>query len=419
MVLFGQTISIKEYPNVRTDQSVLVEAGLKTYYAIPKPVKVRWSYYVSGAPELETVYGVTSLKERVTITGLMPNMPYVICGQLIYEDMGAEGDKQSVEVKTNTMTDCDMVLQETSPSVISVAVRGLPEFSYDVQIKFSYKPKGTPSWTVHGVHTIEAGSVGDVKHIFTGLRQNTEYAISAILFKVGGGHSSRFKELTLIATTDIYTQGIKAVPYIESWMTVPGAGVGYIKYGVDYHDTREYSIHLLKSTDGEEFTDMGELDPYASDKALISGDIGSKAYYKLAVYESGGMYNPSAVVEATFEAVPWTDRVAGEPIDLVADDIKRQAQAILAMHDYLVAVSTVTPTQAYACKVLRANLAEIFSGARVKGSKVSFPSLLGTAARSFLTGGEFSIGGKGQPITAAKFNAMAGYVLSALATLGG
>lgn len=318
----------------------------------------------------------------------------------------------------------------TSSSAIRMSLSGLPTLEYSTIAEIYGRKNSDPddSWVLATTSTIGAGEEINVAHLFTGLSAQTYYKFKAILYRVIGSgpymgeKGAKIKTWETLVTTLAYIPDtVDAKPFFEKVITVPHTGRIYMKAGMTEETPSGLSVHLFKSEDGETYWDI-ELDSdYAEIGTVMDGvsiveNIGDTLWYKVGLVDSQhNIYAFSDPVTVTLTDITWTDKVAGNVVDLTASEVYAMVDAMIKMCDYRTALGEGDTYGKRPLPFLKGNLNTITQGSPIKGGIASIIGALYPMAKFYAQGlMRPAVDLSGEPIGVAHLNEVASLVLTAL-----
>ena len=305
-----------------------------------KKYSVKWTIYRSGEPSDRSTSSVDLCLARNgsvirILSGLIPGRHYNIKAEL-YEGKVSTGTLKgtvNLVAQTNELTGTFKPTSRSS-SVINMALTKMPALEYPIRVKLFYKNKKNTKWVLKSTTNIAANEKQDISYMFTGLKAENVYNFKAEIYKVDGRKTTYIKRFLRNASTPAYVPGLGDLcPDFKEVVEVPHTGKGYIVPKVSGELRSGFSIHLYESSDGETFTDQGAVTP--DEVQTISGTIGTSKYYKLAVLDrNNNVCIENEPRQVDFTDLTWTDKVAGDPFVLDADDVINWANALLRLFEY-------------------------------------------------------------------------------------
>ena len=301
-----------------------------------KRYSVKWTIYRSGEPSdksTSTVNLCLSKNGSVIriLSGLIPGRHYNIKAEL-YEGSTLKGTDNLI-AQTNELTGTFKPTSRSS-SVISMALTKMPAVEYPIRVKIYYKNNKNTKWVLKSTTNIAANEKQDISYMFTGLKAENVYNFKAEVYKVDGNKTTYIKRFMRNASTPAYVPGLGDIcPDFKEMTEVPTTGKGFLTAKVNEELRTGFSLHLYESSDGETFTDQGAVTP--GEAQLISGTVGTSKYYKLAILDrNNNVCIENEPRQIDFTDLTWTDKVAGDPFVLDADDVINWANALLRLYEY-------------------------------------------------------------------------------------
>lgn len=386
-----------------------------------KIYSILWEYYPSGNQALkETVNANNCLPDNgafnQTLSGLLPGMTYIITAKL-YKGTVSGGTLVKSQAISIATAPVNAVLRLTarSSSVIHIALEDVPALEYATRVDVSFKKGEDSAWTQQGSVSIPAGSTKAVDYLFTGLTQMTSYDFRAQLYKVSSTKTYLIKTYELNTSTLAYVPGLEELlPYIKSSVAVPMAGKGYIVVGLSGNLPEGFSIHIYSSEDNTDYTDLGAV---ANDmNEPISASVGTELYYKLALVDrNDNAYNETEPVRILFPELTVPVWHTGDPFNVTASDMRRFANALISLYQYLDIENASSYTELYNALVTK--MGTLNAGSVAEGGEDSGYILMDSLASAIAGLDPAEPKAAGDPIQASYFNAMCDAIVDAIETI--
>lgn len=293
-------------------------------------------YYVAGYPNNSTRIDFLNYRPTATtatftqnITGLLPNTQYQ--AKFVCHINGLSKTLASQPAKTGDLTGTLAYTQKTA-SVISVELSGLSAIEYDTKVLLWHKREIDSEWRLSKTVNIDANTAKTVSYMFTGLNADTAYNIRADIIKAD--NDAVLKKFSLDVRTLVYTGGSESVaPSFKKIIAVPNAGRAYIKAETSAPLKPNLSIHLWESSDGNTYINLMAL-PNTLD-TVLNRTAGQSYWYKLSTVDgNNNSYNMTEPVKVEYPNYVWTTKVAGDPLELSATDVREMADSLLIARDF-------------------------------------------------------------------------------------
>ena len=423
------SLTIQEVAGKTTMTTVQIKATVyRSDNWAKKNLYIRWTYSPNGqfnnkVTRVDTFVKdsqLPSVSHTFDFSNLKPNTGYIIQGELLESrdstDILAIGSTPFATLPIGGTFDCP----SRSSSVITMALTGLNPLTFNAEARLRWK-KSTDAdtdrlWKEVDRQTISKGETKDLTHMFTGLSQATSYDFKCEVYDTSITPNRLVATYTKTVSTLIYSGIIGDVtPSIKEIIIVPLANKGYVIGDVSGELPEGCSIHLLRSSDDSNYTDLGALDDDI--KIGITGESDTYVYYKLVVVDgNGNRYNETEPKYTNYPLYRWRSENAGWVFSKTADEMRRFANALLSLYKYLAVEGDVSAHTEY-YEALTAKMGTLVEDSPVEGGEGSGFWLINALANSIRGRDIPEAKEKGEPIYASDFNGAGNRVSDALLSI--
>ena len=297
---------------------------------------IQWSYYREGFStvtknKVKLTKGTKS--HEIVCSQLIPDTVYTITAKV---EISGVVKTKTIKIRTNAMT-CTYNVSSKSSSTINTRFKNFATYNYyDVRIAYRFAKYPSPNFTVHGREYIEKGKRGVLKHLFTGLKENTKYTLSAKVFRVIDGVSSAMKDFQIVVTTPSYVPDQVPSPVMTNWVNVPDTGDICVEFETDLDLGEDYAVHLYYSTDGTNYSDIYTFEEGRTYFVHTVSAASPTRYFKLGVVDANNVvHNMTEPLEFHYKEFPhMADWGQGYPVEILAQRVKDMIDAVCSWYEY-------------------------------------------------------------------------------------
>lgn len=371
-------------------------------------VKVTCYKYPNGVKDAKTVTSGECAKtlttKKMEISGLTTGTKYIFSAKVYTSSK--ETFKHTI--KTTQEMVGTLEVAESNPSAILIKLTGISPFNYDMETVFRYKKNdGTSEIKDMYTYSIPHHTRAVPQYSFSNLKQNTEYTFYADVYNIVNGKKSLNRSFSLVASTPRYTPGYVPHVYVDKTLVVPYTGKGLIWLKKDQDFGTDYGLIKYVSTDGGET--YGNREVVTILPLMISGEVGSTKHYKFCVVDASSTEHNEVVEEVTFPALPFTERTAGDPVDITASEVRLLAEAALRCCEYWKHFTDFSRADD-AYKALGYALSELEEGDLIEGGASAILNCIYEIVDAMLNADAHSIDESGDILTASGYNGLYTYL---------
>lgn len=398
-----------------------VVSGIKAGSTFTKTIE--WQYALASSPNNKTTFSTVTIGTNATsntavITGLLPGRAYNITA-LYYVD-GYQTDTKTISLSTNAASG-DISVTNKSASTFIIALKNFTKIDYAIKVRAYYREASTTKWSLAQVHDVYSNAQVDIYTTISNLKASTKYDLQYEVRRASDNSLIWYR--TIQDTTKAYVPGAAPTPFIDEFLVVPHARMAYIRWHVE-GDMTGFTLKLKEKTTSLTVENTYTLTGSEGIKTLNKSSVQTRVYELTVVDGNQDEHNTTVSITIDYTDLPTLTYSADAPIIVNANDMYREADALLKLFDYRevtkIRENKDSHRQAYAR--LKELMTEGFQGNVIKGNtvitvpKLSLVNIIYELAALFKAGTSRVRAVSGEQITAYFFNSLMTVVEETLAS---